>query len=62
MSFGLSKIESVPLSFAQRARIVDLLRDEVQGVKVGEIRYEDNESVITELEEIIDIVNTPLAA
>ena len=59
---GLHEEEAVVLTFAQRARIVEELREVLAGAKEGAIVYEDQEGTIAEIEEIIEIVNTPRAA
>lgn len=60
--FGSHVEEAVFLTFAQRARIVSELREVLAGAKEGAIVYEDQDGTIAELEEIIEIVNTPAGA
>lgn len=62
MDFGIEEVENVPLTFAHRARIVSELREVLAGAQEGAIVYEDQEGTIAELEEIIEIVNTPRGA
>ena len=60
--FGLQDEEAVVLTFAQRARIVEELREVLAGAKEGAIVYDDQDGTIAELEGIIEIVNAPRAA
>lgn len=62
MSFGVNDTEPVQLTFSQRATIVEELREVLAGAKEGAIVYgnaDDQAAKITELEEIIEILNTP---
>lgn len=60
--FGSHVEEAVLLTFAQRARIVEELREAIAGIREGVVVYGDaaeQERNIVELEEIVDILNTP---
>lgn len=57
--------EAVPLTFAQRGTIVEELREVLAGAKEGVIVYggrAEQDAKIAELEEIIEILNTPVGA
>jgi hypothetical protein len=61
MNFGLDVTENVKLSFNQRARLVELLCEELAGVKRGDVVgfNQDSETEINEISELIEILNTP---
>jgi hypothetical protein len=60
--FALTTVEDVPLNFHQRARLVELVREEIARVESGDTTYgrrEENEEVLAELTELVELLNTP---
>lgn len=59
--FGLDVTEKVELSFDQRARLVELLCEELARVECGDVvgLGQDRETEINEISELIEILNTP---